>query len=107
MNMSSAPYATETAAIKHSETQNVFEIEAGRLDWKSVQIIERQKGPEIHYEAVVEHPELGRLTWGVWEYPAGVQDMTRTDVGEHEVVRDFDYGIRPLPTTLERLRQLL
>lgn len=63
--MSTAPYATETAAIKHSQTQNIFEIEAGRLDWKSIQTTERQRGSETHYKAVVEHPELGRPTWGV------------------------------------------
>ena len=94
--MSATPYARETAMIKHKETQRNFEIEAGQLDWVATHSNERQMGPEVHYEAVVEHPELGRLIWGVWEYPAGVQDMTKTDAGEHEVVVDFDYGIQHL-----------
>jgi hypothetical protein len=29
--------------------------------------------PETHYEAVLEHPELGKLTWGIWEYSLGTE----------------------------------
>jgi hypothetical protein len=27
----------------------------------------------------------GTLIWGVWEYPAGLENMTETDVGDHTV----------------------
>ena len=50
-------------------------------------------GSEIHYEATVEHPELGQITWGLWEYPVGIENHHETDAGAHEVVKDFDYGL--------------
>ncbi|MCH4561060.1 hypothetical protein [Mesorhizobium jarvisii] len=50
-------------------------------------------GSEIHYEAAIDHPELGDLTWGLWEYPIGIENDHVTDVGKHEVIEDFDYGL--------------
>ena len=50
-------------------------------------------GSEIHYEATVEHPELGQIAWGLWEYPVGIENHHETDAGAHEVVKDFDYGL--------------
>jgi hypothetical protein len=44
----------------------------------------------------IDAPALGRLTWGVWEYPSGIENMTETDVGEHSVDQDFDYGLEGL-----------
>ena len=54
-------------------------------------------GPEIHYEAVVEHRELGPLTWSLWEYPVGIENYNETDVGAHELIEDFDYGFEHEP----------
>lgn len=38
-------------------------------------------GLELHYEAVVEHPELGKIVWGLWEYPVGIENYQKTDAG--------------------------
>ncbi|WP_245278353.1 hypothetical protein [Ensifer aridi] len=50
-------------------------------------------GSEIHYEAVVDHPELGELRWGLWEYPIGIENYHITDTGPHAVIENFEYGL--------------
>jgi hypothetical protein len=86
-------YCKGTAGIRHSETGEIYEIESDELDWDAVDGDERQMGPEIHYEAVVDHPELGELTWGLWEYPVGIENYRETNVGPHQVIEDFDFGL--------------
>lgn len=86
-------YCRGVAQIRHASTCEVFEIESDELDWDAVGGDERQMGSEIHYEATVVHPELGNLTWGLWEYPLGIENYNITDVGKHEVIEDFDYGL--------------
>jgi len=49
-------------------------------------------GSQIHYEAVIDHPELGELSWSLWEYPIGIEDYHNTDTGPHEIIEDFNYG---------------
>jgi len=70
-----------------------FSIESDELDWDAVGSDERHMGPEIHYEAVLDHPALGRLSWSLWEYPVGIENHDETNAGGHEVVEDFDYGL--------------
>ena len=55
---------------------------------------ESSMGTEIQHKAVVEHSELGRLTWTLREYPIGVEDDRETDVGEHTLLDDVRYGLR-------------
>jgi hypothetical protein len=86
-------YCNGSARIRHNVTGEFYEIESDELDWDAVSGDERQMGSEIHYEAVIDHPELGKLTWGLWEYPVGIENYNATDVGPHEVVEDFDYGL--------------
>ena len=86
-------YCRGDARIRHRETGQIYKIESEELDWEAVDSSERQMGPEIHYEAVVDHPELGLLTWGLWEYPVGIENYQNTDAGDHEVVNDFSYGL--------------
>ncbi|RWH52861.1 MAG: hypothetical protein EOQ82_24845 [Mesorhizobium sp.] len=86
-------YCKGTARIRHQATGEIHEIESDQLDWDAVGGDERQMGPEIHYEATVEHSALGPLTWGLWEYPVGIENYHETNVGPHEVVEDFDYGL--------------
>lgn len=81
------------ARIRHCETGEIHEIENDELDWEAVDGDEREMGPEVHYEAVVDHPELGLLTWGLWEYPNGIENYRNTNAGRHEVVEDFKYGL--------------
>jgi hypothetical protein len=86
-------YCTGIAQVRHKTTGAIYEIESDELGWEAVGADERQMGPEVRYEAVVEHPELGKLTWSLWEYPEGIENYSQTDVGEHEVIEDFDYGL--------------
>lgn len=81
------------ARIRHCESGEIHEIENDELDWEAVDGDEREMGPEVHYEAVVDHPELGLLTWGLWEYPNGIENYRNTNAGRHEVVEDFKYGL--------------
>ena len=87
-------YCSGVARIRHMVTGQIHEIESDELDWGAVGADERQMGVEIHYEAVLEHPGLGELTWGLWEYPVGIENYSSTEVGDHELIEDFDYGLK-------------
>lgn len=87
-------YSHGVASIRHRQSGLVYEIEGDTLDWEVVDGDERQMGPEFHHEAALEHPELGKLVWGLWEYPVGVENYRTTDAGPHEVVEDLDYGLQ-------------
>ena len=54
-------------------------------------------GPEIAYEAVLEHPSLGMLTWNAWEYPIGALNYTTYDVGPHYLETDFTFYLQHEP----------
>lgn len=86
-------YCKGTARIRHKMTGAIYDIENDELGWDAVGGDERQMGPEIHYEAIIEHPELGDLSWGLWEYPVGIENYRETNAGPHEVIEDFDYGL--------------
>lgn len=86
-------YCKGTARIRHKMTGEIYDIENDELDWDAVGGDERQMGSEIHYEAMIEHPDLGDLSWGLWEYPIGIENYRETNAGPHEVIRDFDYGL--------------
>lgn len=87
-------YCNGTARIRHKDTGVIYDIESDELNWDVVGDDERQMGLEIHYEAVLEHPQLGELTWGLWEYPVGAENHSNTEARGHEVVEDFDYGLK-------------
>ncbi|MBL8598977.1 MAG: hypothetical protein JNL14_14675 [Devosia sp.] len=82
-----------TARIRHRPSGKIYEIESDALDWQAVGSDERQMGEETHHEALIEHPVLGELKWGLWEYPTGVQNDLGTEVGSNELVEDFEYGL--------------
>lgn len=86
-------YCRGTARIRHTLSGEIVEIESDELDWQAVGGDERQMGEETHYQALIEHPVLGELKWGLWEYPAGAQNDADTDVGANELVEDLDYGL--------------
>ncbi|RXH24111.1 hypothetical protein XH99_28905 [Bradyrhizobium nanningense] len=86
-----------TARIRHSQTGEIYEIGSDDLDWDMVGGDEQSMGPEFRYEASVEHADLGTLTWSLWEYPVGIQNARETDVGQHELLHDFDYGLEHGP----------
>ena len=86
-------YCRGTAKIRHSATDEVYEIGCDELDWDAVDGDDRPMGFETHFEATLEHPVLGIVTWGVWEYPEGVENYKESDAGQHEIVKDFDFGL--------------
>jgi len=89
--------ATGTARIQHAATGAVFEIDADELDFEAIGADERNMGPEIYYQAELEHPELGTLTWSLWEYPVGIENMTETEIGSHTLLEEIDYGLQHEP----------
>lgn len=90
-------YVNGTARIRHAESGEVYEIDADMLDFESVSGEERGMGPETAYSAVVEHPELGQLTWSIWEYPIGAENYRETDVGAHELLKNLEFGLENEP----------
>jgi SIR2-like domain len=86
-------YCRGAARIRHMATGEIYEIESDELDWDAVGGDERQMGPEIHYEAILEHPALGELRWSLWEYPIGAENRHETNVGGHGVLEDFEFGL--------------
>jgi hypothetical protein len=86
-------YCRGTARIRHRVTSEIHEIGCELLNWDAVGGDERQMGSEIHYQAVLQHPDLGALDWSLWEYPVGVENHRETNVREHDVIEDFDYGL--------------
>lgn len=81
------------ARIRHAESGEVYEIYADMLDFDSVAGEERGMGPETTHSAVVHHPQLGQLVWYLWEYPMGAENDRETDVGAHELLENFEYGL--------------
>lgn len=86
-------YCRGKAIIEHNRTGQRFEIEPDLLDFNSVGGSDRSMGPEYQYQAVIEHEVLGELSWELWEYPVGIENYKDTDVGEHRLIQDFDYGL--------------
>ena len=50
-------------------------------------------GAEYAHIAVCEHPELGQITWTLWEYPVGVENHWQTHVGDHELLENIEYSL--------------
>lgn len=96
-------YCSGKARIRHCATGEIHEIESDELDWEAVGGDERGMGVETHYQAVVDHPVLGVLSWELWEYPVGVENYKTTDARVHEVVEDFIFGLEHAPESDEWL----
>ena len=84
---------TGTAIIANQITGEEFEIEADELNWEAAGGTERSMGQENHYQASIEHETLGSLSWNLWEYPSGIENMQSTEVGTNKVVQDFSYNL--------------
>lgn len=85
--------ASGVARIRHADTGVVYTIQADELDWNEVGADERQMGPEVTHEATIDHPELGLLTWTLWEYPLGMENDREVEVGPHTVLESFQIGL--------------
>lgn len=90
-------YCTGVAFVKSKKSGKTHQIQANDLEWDVQQVDDRQMGPEICHQAIEEHPELGTLSWSLWEYPEGVLNHCETDVGINELVQDFTYGLEHYP----------
>lgn len=88
-------YCRGTAKILNAETRKIHEIDSDELDFEAVDSEDLEMGLETHYEASIEHPELGFLTWSLWEYPEGSVSHRDANVGRHRLVKDFEYGLEP------------
>lgn len=87
-------YVRGTARIRHAETAEIYEIDAYQIDFAAIGGHDRSMGPETAYSAMVDHPQLGRLVWGLWEYPVGAENYRDTDVGLHELLENIEFGLQ-------------
>lgn len=92
------PYAQGTARIRHNDTGNIHTIEGADLEWDSQGTgEERGMGDEIEHRGSFDHEELGEIVWTVFEYPAGAENRRDHELNDHELVEDFDFGLRHEP----------
>ena len=86
-----------TARIKHATTGEIYEILSDQLHWDCESNGERQMGDELRHFAELEHADLGSLTWEVFEYPTGAFNHQNAEVGNHEILDDFDITLEHEP----------
>lgn len=87
--------ATGVARISHAETGEVFEIDSDDIEWEPIATSERQMGEETIYGFEINHERLGTLRWELSEYPIGVTNHITHQIGEHELVDDFEFVAVP------------
>lgn len=78
-----------TARIRHADTGALYTIDPNELDWDVDGADEREMGPEVTHAASIEHPQLGTLTWWLFEYPIGAENDRDYDIGGHQMVENF------------------
>lgn len=100
-------YCNGIASIEHIDTGEIYEIHPDELNWETKIDSQKGMGSEFIYTAKLEHEELGDLTWTVSEYPEGAENSKETDVGQHILVDDFDYGLASSPDADPSPEQLL
>lgn len=90
-------YCHGVARIIHKETGKEYEIPADYLDWETVDSSEEPMGQRTHYQASIEHSDLGDISWSIWEYPVNAENMKETQVGKHQVAEDLEFGLEHEP----------
>ena len=86
-------YTSGKSLIKHAKTGQVYEIKSDLIDFNLIESEERSMGVERMYSAVVNHPQLGRLVWSLWEYPIGAENHRKTDVTPHKLVENIHFEL--------------
>ena len=81
------------ARIRHVQAGQIHEINSSELEWVVVGSDALPGGIVLHHEAAIEDPELGVLTWSLWEYPEGVVSFQSTEVGGHELLSDIEFWL--------------
>ena len=92
-----AIYSRGIARIRHATTGEIFTIAADELEWAEFAADERQMGTEIGYSAEIEHPSLGTISWELWEYPVGAENMRETHTNGHVLIENIDFGLEDFP----------
>lgn len=90
-------YVSGKARIQHAETGKVYEIDSREIQFENLGSEERNMGPETHYSAVVEHPQLGELIWSIWEYPTGAENDRELSQGPHILLENIEFGLEHIP----------
>lgn len=86
-------YVRGSALIQKAGTDQKYRVPAEAIQFRKVDAQSRQMGSESEYAAVLEHPQLGTLTWNIWEYPEGVENNRDTNVGSHVLLENFEFGL--------------
>lgn len=92
-----AIYSRGIARFRHATTGEIFTIAADELEWAEFASDERQMGTEIGYSAEIEHPALGTISWELWEYPVGAENMRETHANGHELIENIEFGLQDFP----------
>ena len=82
-----------SARIRHTRSGEVYTVFAEQIEFDELDAEERGMSAEVTYQAVVDHPDLGELAWTLSEYPVGAENYRETDVGEHEVLQNIEFGL--------------
>ena len=83
------------AVIRHRDTNREFHISSDELEWKVISSTPRENNHEYQYGANFNHADLGSLHWRLIEYPVGTENQSVTIVGDHILVKDFEYSLEP------------
>jgi len=89
----SRPRVRGKAVIKHATSGQTYSINPEDLYVDIAGGDQRRMGTANQYLAEATHPQLGTLTWEIWEYPVGVLNDIQTDVGPHQVIVDFEFDV--------------
>lgn len=92
-----AIYSRGIARFRHRTTGEIHTISADELEWVEFAADERQMGPEIGYSAEIDHPALGTISWELWEYPVGAENMRDTHANGNELLENIDFGLQDFP----------
>ncbi len=79
------------AVIRHADTGKAYTIDKDLLNFERTDSISHDGDVMIGSFAVIQHPQLGRLTWTVWEYPIRFQNDDETNVGPHKIIKNFAF----------------
>ncbi len=81
------------ARIQHADTGVVYKIDKDSLDFDFDEDREREirRGAQIEYNAIFDHPQLGRLTWTVVEASFDSIEHHDYNVQNHVLLKNFGF----------------
>ena len=88
------------ARIQHADTGEIYEIDKDLINFERTDpneyndtVLLYDNNIMIESSAILQHPQLGRLTWRIWEYPIRLQHDDGTNVGPHKVLENFKFEV--------------